>query len=448
MRLLNSGSRTGGAAGHKKTAIALKFAVSALVIGTVAIGCTPGGSRISSASSSTPRADKQAVKQARRATAAIQERKADDAVRYAEAAVALLPRDAGYRATLGQAYLLAGRFQSAETAFNDAITLGDGSARAELNLALAQIAVGKNDIARDRIAGLDGRIGEADRGLALALAGDVAGALAILETAARDDNADAKTRQNLALAYALNGRWVEAQSTAAQDLTPEQLMLRMREWALFAQPRAAWDQIAHLMQVTPAADPGQPVALALAPSAAPVALAMADPVADPVTETAAIMPATDLAGTAFVEQRPDAVVPMMVGAAATPEVRAVSLIAAPAARARPADRNRLLVAQRNGGRYVVQLGAFSNRANVQAAWNGVVRRSAGTLAYTPSSATFRRASGVVHRLTLAGFTTQSGAMRVCGQIKAKGGACFVRPAAGEQPMQWAAAGRGIGVALR
>lgn len=317
-----------------KTAIVLKFAASALVIGLVAVGCTPGGSHVASVSSDAPRGDRQAGRQAARAINALRERQAAEAIGYAESAVAISPRDAGYRAILGQAYMLAGRFQSAETAFADAVALGDTAGRTELNLTLAQIALGKNDVARDRIATLSGRVGEVDRGLALALAGDKEGALPILQAAARTSGADATARQNLALVYALNGRWAEAQSTAAQDLPPQQLLQRMRDWALLAQPRAASDQVAHLMNITPAADPGLPVALALAPVA------------------------------------------------------------------------------------------------------------------TPSSTTFRHTSGVVHRLTLAGFATPGEAWRVCNQVKAQGDQCFVRAAAGEQPISWASRRSDVQVASR
>ena len=60
--------------------------------------------------------------------------------------------------------------------------------------------------------------------------------------------------------------------------------MRLLEWATFARPTAAWDQVAGLLGVKPAFDAGQPVALALAPSAAPVQMAAAEPVAAPAYE--------------------------------------------------------------------------------------------------------------------------------------------------------------------
>ncbi len=74
---------------------------------------------------------------ASKAEAAIAKGKHQNAVEYAEAAVQAEPRNAAYRATLGAAYLNAGRFASAATTFDDAMKLGDNSPRTALSLALA-----------------------------------------------------------------------------------------------------------------------------------------------------------------------------------------------------------------------------------------------------------------------------------------------------------------------
>ena len=63
-----------------------------------------------------------------------------------------------------------------------------------------------------------GVLDPADAGLALALAGDPQSAVAVLEPAARAVGADARTRQNLALAYAFAGDWDQARTVAAQDV--------------------------------------------------------------------------------------------------------------------------------------------------------------------------------------------------------------------------------------
>src|SRR3546814_8942484 len=68
-----------------------------------------------------------------------------------------------------------------------------------------------------------------DAGLALALSGDSESAIYILAGAARQKGADARTRQNLALAFALSGRWAQARIVASQDLPLDKLEDRSEE---------------------------------------------------------------------------------------------------------------------------------------------------------------------------------------------------------------------------
>ena len=213
---------------------------------------------------------------AAKASKALAKRNAGDAVRYAELAVSMQPQSADYRALLGQAYLLAGRFSSASTAFNDALSLSPGDGKVALNLALAQIAEGDWQGARRTLDSNSGSISVSDRGLALALAGDPVAAVDLMLPVARQPGADAKLRQNLALSLALAGRWQDAKMVAGMDLSPTETDKRLQEWAAFARPTGRADQVAALLGVSPAADPGQPVALALnAP--APVAVAAVAP---------------------------------------------------------------------------------------------------------------------------------------------------------------------------
>ena len=185
------------------------------------------------------------------------------AVDYAEAAVRLAPEDAGNRALLGQIYLMAGRFASARDALRDALTLAPNDARSALALSLAQIAAGDWSGARETIAAHEGLIPAADRGLAIALAGDPGAAVALLSAAAREPGADAKTRQNLALALALAGNWPQARAIASLDVAPQELDARIAQWAQFARPQGAADQVASLLGVTPVVDAGMPATLAL-----------------------------------------------------------------------------------------------------------------------------------------------------------------------------------------
>jgi len=63
-----------------------------------------------------------------RAETALAKGKVDRAIAHGEAAVAANPQDVAARLVLAQAYLKAGRFDSAATTFNDALDLGDTSA--------------------------------------------------------------------------------------------------------------------------------------------------------------------------------------------------------------------------------------------------------------------------------------------------------------------------------
>ena len=240
-----------------KKAIVMKFACSAALLGTVAVGCKPA-SHPAALSSVAPRADKQAATLADKAAKALAKQDLAGAVKLAEDAVALAPREASHRVLLGRAYIASGRFVSAEAALSDALRLNPGDGQAELSLALTRIALGKWDQAREMLAAAKGKVGESDRGLALALAGDKPGGVEALEGAARAEGAGAKARQNLALGYALSGRWAEAASIAAQDLPPALVKARMSEWAQMSQPKDAWDQVAALMHVTPVEDAGLP----------------------------------------------------------------------------------------------------------------------------------------------------------------------------------------------
>ncbi len=409
-------------------AIVIKFAMSAALIGTVVVGCKPS-SHPASLSSVAPKADREAGRLADRAGEALARQDSVAAVKFAEDAVSLDPKAASHRVMLGRAYIAAGRFKSAEAVLADALTLSPGDGQAELSLALTRIALGKWDEARELLASAKGKVSESDRGLALALAGDKAGGVEVLEAAARTVGADAKARQNLALGYALSGRWAESASIAAQDLSPEMVKVRMTEWAQMSQPKDAWDQVAALMHVTPVEDGGLPTALALAQPqtpAEPVALAAAEPA--PAAAPVADVPA-----------------PVEVAQASAPAPSEVETAAVtPPLLAAPARLGRLLLArlpgkplrQSNGGRYVVQLGAYSSAQGAESAWRRTARRLDRIAGLTPSQATF----GSIHRLSLAGFETRAAAMDLCRQIRAGNGQCFVRVTAGDALAQWAKPG--------
>ena len=189
--------------------------------------------------------------------------KLDRAVADAERQVERNPRDAAARIALADAYLHAGRFESAATTYSDAKALGDTSPRTGLSLALANIGAGRN---REAVAILD-EVGDSlpasDLGLALALAGETKRGVQILSEALRDGDNTPKLRQNLAYAYALDGRWREARVMAAQDVPADQLDTRISQWAMQGKPGDYQKRVAGLLDAPVRSDTGQPVSLAL-----------------------------------------------------------------------------------------------------------------------------------------------------------------------------------------
>lgn len=187
------------------------------------------------------------------------------AIASAEASVLADPANAHLRLALGTAYLDAGRFASAETAFADAMTLGEQSPRAALSLALARIAQGRFVEGAAILNEWDGAIAKADLGLALALAGQPERGIHIMANAIRAGENSPKMRQNLAYAYAVAGRWREARLMAQQDLPAHEVNARIEQWAAMASADAYQHRIASLLQVPAGiADTGQPRYLALA----------------------------------------------------------------------------------------------------------------------------------------------------------------------------------------
>lgn len=201
---------------------------------------------------------------ANRADAALKKGKAAEAIAHAEAAVLADPRNAAYRTTLGAAYMEAGRFLSARTSFDDAMALGDESARTALGYALAAIATGDRQAALEVLEDWRDDIPAADLGLAFALAGETEQGIHVLSNAVRSGDNTPKSRQNLAYALALNGNWAGARIMAAEDVPADQLDARISQWAAMAQPEESQTRVAALLGTRAVADGGQPAQLALA----------------------------------------------------------------------------------------------------------------------------------------------------------------------------------------
>lgn len=438
----------------------IKFGLSALALGGVAVSGIATQGFTSSAFATSGANAKKAEAAAKAAEKAIARRKAGDAVRHAEAAVANAPTNADYRALLGQAYLLAGRFTSASQALTDALTLDPANGRVTLNLVLAKIAQGDWHGARTTLQASGDRIPASDRGLAFALAGDPVTAIDILGPAAREATATAKTRQNLALSLALAGRWKQANEIAAMDVAPDKLQARMMEWARFSRPMNAYDQVASLLNVVPVQDGGQPVALALSqqPNVA-VAAVTADPVdaympgvpqgaEQTVAETsvevaAAPAPAPEVqpepqqvAGTGpQVVFGPRAEVVQQIRVAGRGRTSVAPKAPVRVARAAAPAAAPVVAAKAKPGNYFVQLGAYANAAVARDGWARHAGRVPALRDETPHGVKFSTAAGSFYRLSVGGFD-RAGAASLCRQVRAGGSSCFVRVGAGDSVAAW------------
>ncbi|RXD07159.1 SPOR domain-containing protein [Sphingomonas sp. UV9] len=417
--------------------------ISALLLGGTMVGCAATGGGVASASDrSGALAAKGAAANAGKAQTALARREGPVAIGYAEGAVALMPQSAEYRMLLGQSYLQGGRFTSASRAFADTLQLSPTNGKAALNLALAQVATGDWQAARQTLTANATIIPAPDRGLALSLAGDTAGGIALLTEVARSPETNAKVRQNLALSFALAGRWPEARVVAAADMAPADVDARLQQWALFAQPATASDQVASLLGVRAVADAGQPVALALnapapmVPGVPEQALAAVEPVAPPTDAVPVEVASTPAAGFSKVSFGPrQEVVQALPSTMLRPENGPIKLAATPASTGRGMATAAYEAKAPATGTWYVQLGAFESAGVAKDAWGRASRRFAMLAGHSPNGMTFKAKGEDFYRLSVGGFSRPA-ADSMCRQYRAKGGACFVRQGAGDAMAQW------------
>lgn len=444
----------------------LGAALAAVSLAAIVTACAgPGSSKPRSASIFGSKVDKSNIGIATRAQAALAANDLQTAVSLAERAVDNSPRDAGFRALLGNCYLASGRFASAESAYRDSLSLVASQPQIILKLALVQIAQGKNEEAKSLLAMAQSVLDPADIGLALALAGDPQSAVAVLEPAARAIGADARVRQNLALAHAFAGNWEQARTVAAQDVPADQLDGRIQQWMALATPARASDQVAAFIGIQPAdGDPGQPIRLALNKEDA-IRQAAARPVEAPAAELSSVatveLPPVTVAEPVAVAAAEPAPAPEQVSApeplpvavaAAEPAPIAVAEASAPSiSEARPAlspaavrlaepvaslRRASLSKVHAGKSRAVVQLGAFSSRDRIELAWNRASSKYSELRGYTPVSARFDSAKGTVYRLSVKGFDSDRQARLFCESLQRSGRACFVRASSGDAPVRF------------
>ncbi|WP_423602749.1 SPOR domain-containing protein [Sphingomonas sp. MS122] len=440
----------------------LTITVSALVLGAPVIGgpSLVGAFTVVANGKLVTQDSRAAAKEANAARKALKGGDAQKAVTHAEAAVTFDPKNGEYRQLLGETYLFAGRFISAAQALNEALSLDPANGRTALNLALAQIATGEWTTARQTLETHAAHIPASDRGLAIALAGDPGTAIALLTDAARQPGADAKTRQNLALALALAGNWQQARAVAGIDLPPDQLDGRIMQWASFSRPQNAYDQVAALLGVTPIADSGQPQQLALANSmsTAVAVQQVADPVETYMPDTGSAAAAAAPATSVDVAMTGEAAAPAITAPSGNQIVfapRAEVVQAIPAAAAKPALAPALAKVEAGArkplqvpvkaeavefkpgkGSWFVQLGAYDSAGVAQDAWGRASKRIPLLKGLTPTSASISTGAGTFHRLAVGGFD-RAGADTLCRKVRAGGGNCFVRTGAGDKAASWA-----------
>ncbi len=438
-----------------------------------------------------------AARQADRASEALERGRHDRAVRFAEEAVAMAPDDAEYRVLLGQTYLASGRFASAEESFDAARQLGSTHSRVIVGHILSLIATGRNQQALDLIDANASTLPASDFGLALALAGQAERGALVLTDVVRAGDSTPRDRQNLALAYALAGRWLEARLIGGQDVGPARIAERMQQWAAMAQSGDPRQRIAGLIGATVRTDPGMPVRLALrgdtpqmamvAPvDPAPLAMfaprppatgaelvaelldeAPAEPVSAPqpamVAMQAPIVPVDVPASTTAAPQgreidgivyvsnpiiQPLRGVVAMIAPLANPTpaaapqpapraVRTAGRVSAPVATPAPTRAVTAPTGPVRTSGWAVQLGAFDSIGVAQNGWTSHTRRFAQLGGHDGVSVSATVGGRTVYRLVATGFDSRADAAATCTAMRRQGSDCFVRQVAPTEPVRWA-----------
>lgn len=469
----------------------MKLAMTTAVVVVPSIGCTSIGISSTMKVSSEQASAKKAVDYAKKAELAKDKGNADKALMFSELAVENDMQNREYRAELAQMYMAQGRFQSAERTWMDVIELGEVDPRSVISLSLSRIAQGKVESAIALVEANQSIIPASDFALTLALAGQSGRAVDILTDAIRSDNASARTRQNLALAYALEGRWREARIMASQDMPQDRVNERIAEWAQYARPGAYQIRVAGLLKVNPQDDMGQPVRLALAGASSQMAAATVAP--SPYTdantsELAAVGPAPMSVSNGFAAAgdaapqigEPNAQMAMVAPQAASnanvsslnasslgvlpggiqmvsipvlgdymrtdaPLIKAAkgpSKLAMQSGKVAQSEKPIKLaladVPSKSGksanGSHLVQLGAYGSAASAKSAWNMLTNKHAFLTGFSSANSTVTVNGKTFVRLAATGFDSAQAANNICNKIKVSGGSCIVRSLPAKQPV--------------
>ena len=201
------------------------------------------------------------------------------------------------------------------------------------------------------------------------------------------------------------------------------------QWASFARPTSAADQVASLLGVVPVVDAGQPTRLALA---APVPVT---PAAPERVETASAEPAPATAPAPAPEPVVAEVRPVVPAVVPVPVTAKPAVVAAVRPSLAPAAKPVAAAHASAAGKWFVQFGAYENASVAHEGWSGVLRRDAAIRAHAPLGASVTTRTGQFYRLSVGGFA-RGDADAMCRAFRRHGGACFVRAGAGEQVASW------------
>lgn len=364
----------------------------------------------------------------------------ETAVELGEKLVAANPREARFRTMLGQAYLRAGRFESAAQALDDAMQLGDTSARTALGLALANAGLGRNDAAAAILSDWRDAIPAADLGLAYAMAGDADHGAEILANALRKGENTPKLRQNLAYTYALGGRWNEARIMASQDVPIEQLDARISKWASQARPEDSRLRVSGLLGAPMRRDNGMPAQLALSAmpqqqqGAAQSVVNEARPATAmnaelPPVPSASLAPARELAvATAVVAPPATGAVfaqdPVVEQVPTLPNKAPVKAALGSATKdqlgeARPKAKPAII----KSSAHAVQLGSFFSEQGARRAWGQLVARNPELRGFKMVITAAKVRGKAFWRVAAEGLDSRA-AGGLCAKVKERGGVCF------------------------
>lgn len=433
-----------------KSKTIIKLAISVAIVALPTTGCASFMNKKSNISSSADASEKKAAKWAAKAEKYMAAGNVDKAVYNAELAVEADFRNSIHRSTLARGYIAQGRFNAAERTLQDVLDLGQKDPRTIISLALLRTSQGNTASAISMLDSYRDILPASDYGLALAVAGDKIRSIETLENGVRNSNT-AQLRQNLALAYALNGQWREARVMASQDLTGTQVSENISKWAGYARPNAYQERVAGLLGVSPREDSGQPARLALnsrstsnvnfasnrgngeLPAIGPAPTSLVDnisvarendvKIASASKFAAASVKTASTAPTKFIIEDVNGVVKGSVPkrpAAIPATKKPVKLALSNSASKQTSSRK---VA---GGTYMIQLGAFSSSKNAQFAWSKLTKEYAVLKPFRSANSVVNSNGRQLYRLAVMGFGNLDSAKSICNKIKSRGGKCIVR----------------------